>query len=51
MFGLILNSYVPEHSAHSRFVAAVGCFNIIVPAEQVRVVVQIRGEVAEPAND
>jgi hypothetical protein len=34
-----------------RFVVAVGSVDTFVPAEQVRVVVQTRGEVAEPADD
>ena len=47
----LLNSVVPSQFAHLRSVAAVGVSSTFVPAEQVRVVVQIRGEVAEPADD
>ena len=47
----MLYCVVPSHAAHSRSDAAVGCFDTYVPAEQMRVVVHVRGEVAEPADD
>ena len=48
---LALNTVVPSHAVHSRSDVAVGCVDTFVPAEQVRVVVHVRGEVAEPADD
>ena len=48
---LVLNSLLPSQFVHLRSVVAVGFVNTFVPAEQLRVVVQIRGEVAEPADD
>ena len=48
---LALNTVVPSHAVHSRSDVAVGGVDTFVPAEQVRVVVQVRGEVAEPADD
>ena len=48
---LVLNSLLPSQFVHLRSVVAVGFVNTFVPAEQVRVVVQTRGEVAEPADD
>ena len=48
---LALNTVVPSHAVHSRSDVAVGGVDTFVPAEQVRAVVHVRGEVAEPADD
>ena len=48
---LVLNSLFLSQFVHLRSVVGVGSVDTFVPAEQVRVVVQTRGEVAEPADD
>jgi hypothetical protein len=48
---VLLNSVIPLQFAHARSVVLVAFLATRVPAEQVRVVVHARGEVAEPAYD
>ena len=48
---IVLYSAVPPHGVHWRSDVAVGAFDTKLPAAHVRQAVQVRGAVAEPADE